>query len=138
MWEKGFRIVVFAAIYDAIYWYEDPNKPEIDLDSIGESYSVVLTPEQKAKVNDLIQQFLDQKDDLYKRIAEYTDSWNKTYDLVKAAMCTSLLELPELSSDATREEKKKVVNKYVQIVQDMVGGNNPNLVYAIVGKIYGV
>jgi transcription termination factor NusB len=138
MWEKGFRIITFAALYDAIYWGESFEIGVVDLDAIAQAYKTELDQDQKDKVIDLVNSFLSKKETFYEKLQKYTNSWDKTYDIVKATMCTALLELEEVGDLTTPEQKKKIVNKYVQIVQDMVGGNNPNLVYAIVGKLFGV
>jgi transcription termination factor NusB len=138
MWEKGFRTITFAALYDAIYWGDQFDSNVIDLNAMIEAYSLEMDDSSKGKVLDLVNLFLTKKDEFYEILQGYTTSWDKTYDIVKAVMCTALLELDEIRDMTTPEQKKKIVNKYVQIVQDMVGGNNPNLVYAIVGKLYGV
>lgn len=154
MWEKNFRIVTFAAIYEAIYWaHEEGNthdsidnhttatqqqRSHIDIEAIAESYSITLNEEDIAKMLELVEKFQNKQDQLYSVLEQYTTAWNKTYDLVKAIMCTALIELEELSPTLSPEQKKLIVNKYVRIAQDMIGGNNPNLVFAIIGKIYGV
>jgi transcription termination factor NusB len=141
MWEKNFRIVTFAAVYEAIYGINNDHSVSVDMESIAaiaESYEIELTQADSDRVMILVKSFQDNKTALYDQLEQYSTSWSKTYDLVKAIMCTALLEYEEIKGVIADEDKKKVVNKYVQIAQEMIGGKNPSLVFAIVGKIYGI
>jgi len=138
MWSKGLRVVPFAAIYEAIYWADQFSLDIFDLDEVQASYNVELEDKEKAKVLESIKKFQDNKEKYFATISQHTSNWEKTYDLIKAVMSTSLIEYDDIKDTTTTEQRKKIVNKYVQIAQDMVGGNNPNLVFAIVGRMFGV
>jgi hypothetical protein len=88
MWEKGFRTVTFAAIYDVIYWGEKFDIQVIDIEAISQSYSAEITPEQKELILALVMKFVAEQGEIYQKIEEHTTSWAKTYDLIKAIMST--------------------------------------------------
>ena len=136
MWDKNFRLVIISAIYqnfieesidihDLIDWQFISDQCKLDCNNDFSSLETMYTI------------FLSRKAGLVNSIETLLPHWDRTFDIVKAILLSCLLEV-EAVNCIEDNDKKKIISKHVNIAQEIVGGENPSLVYAVLRKLLAV
>jgi transcription termination factor NusB len=136
MWSKSFRYTLFTGIYQHLFW-----KNEFGLDQLDVDWSVitaisqeVLTQNEQVQAIQIFDTYLENREVYESILKPLLNSWDKTFDIVKAALFTGVLELIDIQNEP-QEILEKSVGKYIHLTQDMIGGKNPALVHAVLSKV---
>jgi transcription termination factor NusB len=134
MWSNPTRKILIGSIYEYLFWSNLGSKkiPEVDWTQLIDLYNTESFPLAEKELNSLYEKFLEKSETYIHIIQEHFDNWSKTYDIVKAILIVFVLEL----EDTNLASEKSIINKYLKITQELVGGQNPNLVHAVALKIY--
>jgi transcription termination factor NusB len=133
MWDKSVRVLVFTAIYEDLFWAGE-GVVSFDLDwELVADLNGINDQELIHQAKQYYLKFKDSRDAFEVRIKPFMQSWQKTFDIVKAVLYTAVLELDGAGSNY--DGKDKIIGKYIHLTQDMVGGKNPALVHAVLSKL---
>lgn len=135
MWSKSIRTVLVILIYNEIFLLDYPQLIEKQISAIAREYKLELSEQDTASINIYFDRYQNNKIELESIISSFITSWNKTFDLIKAMLFAAVIELQlSLNTDGQFEDPellKTIVSKYIHLSQDIVGGNNPGLIHAV-------
>jgi transcription termination factor NusB len=135
VWEKPFRYLVFAAIYQLLFWREQGvENLKLDWEMIQE----VSKTEVKVDIialEKIIEAFRANEIAYTNTLEQYLKTWSKTYPVVKACFFCFMLEHDSLIKQGENEIAKTIVSKYIRLGEDLIGGQNVSLIHAVLSKI---
>lgn len=138
MWTKNFRICLFNAVYQELFSENLPDfSSSLDWDPIFElvTSSSAELPNQ-ADLNRSLEDLKQNRSQFETTLRKYLQSWHKTYRIVRAILLCFLQEVTEAKrANATSTDFRQIMSKYTRLTQDYVGGDNTDLVYAIINHI---
>ncbi len=139
MWEKNFRVALFTAVYQKLF-----QSDFVDA-GIAWNWEIVLNnlkveeASKMPKVQDLSCRLEDlgtNQEKYQNLLQKYLQSWDRTYDIVKAILLTYLQELSEMKESGSLEvNSNEIVSKYIRLTQEYIGGENTALVHAVASNI---
>jgi transcription termination factor NusB len=132
MWTKHFRKSIIAAIYQNLFWQSLSGSVYIpDWENVTKE---VYTEDEVVSIKELqacYNRFITSKETSTSLLQEYITKWDKTFDIVKAALFCFLLEY----SDRKNEDDLHILGNYIKFAQDFAGGENPGLIHAVMSKM---
>jgi transcription termination factor NusB len=132
MWTKSFRKCLIGAIYQHLFW---KSFSEVEYTPNWEDLSkVVYKEDETISITDLesvFQTFLSKKEEYSVVLHKYITRWDKTFDIMKAALFCFMIEYAERKS----EDDLHILGVYIKFAQDYAGGENPALIHAIISKM---
>jgi transcription termination factor NusB len=132
MWTKSFRKCLIGAIYQHLFW---KSFSEVDYTPNWEDLTKVVYKEDEAiSIVDLesaFQTFLTKKEEYSVVLHKYITRWDKTFDIMKAALFCFMIEYAERKG----EDDLHILGVYIKFAQDYAGGENPALIHAIISKM---
>lgn len=133
MWEKNYRQAVFTGIYQIIFWREQGISMDIDLEYILEQINSKNIVTNKTELNFALDIFLQNESEYNIILEKYLKKRDKTFLLVLAILYTYMVETQH--KIYTESEKTKIVSHYIRLTENLIGGQNVNLVHAILIKL---
>jgi transcription termination factor NusB len=132
MWTKSFRKCLVGAIYQNLFWETFsgvmyvPNWQILvdELSKEGDEISV-------EDLENGYQKYLDSKEHSSKILHSYISKWDKTFDIMKAALYCFIIEY----SERKNEPDLHLLGQYIKYAQDFAGGENPSLIHAIMSRM---
>jgi transcription termination factor NusB len=132
MWTKSFRKCLIGAIYQHLFW---KSFSEVDYTPNWDDLTkVVYKEDETISVTDLenaFQTFLSKKEEFSVVLHKYITRWDKTFDIMKAALFCFMIEYVERKG----EDDLHILGVYIKFAQDYAGGENPALIHAIISKM---
>jgi transcription termination factor NusB len=132
MWTKSFRKCLIGAIYQHLFW---KSFSEVEYTPNWEDLSkVVYKEDETISITDLesaFQTFLSKKEEYSLVLHKYITRWDKTFDIMKAALFCFMIEYAERKAEADLH----ILGVYIKFAQDYAGGENPALIHAIISKM---
>ena len=135
LWTKAFRRSFISAVYVDIFAdsVEGLSK-EPEWSVIVSEFSTEEDTLKQVEVIEIFEYYQAHREESLALIRKYMNSWDKTYDLIKACLVCLVVEIKYLQR-TDRPVPANLVGKYIRLAQDFAGGDNPGLVHAVGSKI---
>ncbi len=157
-WKSNLRLLICNIIYQAIFVNpKGVESVEFDLDStyidrlVSILYSehedyfeysendkiITYTPEEIEKTKVQLQYFIADYQNLKSQLEPFLNSWNNTFDIIKAILFCFILEYRQVIQDQQENTSTTtaLIANYIQIAEDLTVAANVKLVHAILAKI---
>ena len=135
LWTKAFRRSLISALYVDIFADSVEGLPkEPNWAVIVSEFSTDQETLRQVEVIEMFEYYQAHRIEFLDLVKKYMNSWNKTYDLIKACLVALVIEIKYLQR-TDRAVPANLVGKYIRLAQDFAGGDNPGLVHAVGSKI---
>ena len=135
LWTKAFRRSLISALYVDIFADSVEGLPkEPNWTVIVSEFSTDQETLRQVEVIEMFEYYQAHRIESLDLVKKYMNSWNKTYDLIKACLVALVIEIKYLQR-TDRAVPANLVGKYIRLAQDFAGGDNPGLVHAVGSKI---
>ena len=135
LWTKAFRRSLISALYVDIFADSVEGLPkEPNWTVIVSEFSTDQETLRQVEVIEMFEYYQAHRIEFLDLVKKYMNSWNKTYDLIKACLVALVIEIKYLQR-TDRAVPANLVGKYIRLAQDFAGGDNPGLVHAVGSKI---
>lgn len=133
MWEKKYRQAVFTGIYQILFWREQGIPMDIDLEYIFEQIDSKNIVADTTELNFILDTFLQNESEYNIILEKYLKKQDQTFPVVLAILYTYMVEIQYKLY--IEPEKTKVISHYIRLTENLIGGQNVNLVHAILIKL---